>query len=75
MTIKQSMKDQAKEDHRPHQKKKKKKKTIDHFANQTNIKERIIFIKKIDTNFFSDTLIIAKGQRVNIFSGQLISPI
>ena len=26
MTIKQSMKDQAKEDHRPHQKKKKKKK-------------------------------------------------
>ena len=49
---------------------------MDHFANQTNIKERIIFIKKIDTNFFfSDTLIIAKGQRVNIFSGQLISPI
>ena len=38
MTIKQSMKDQAKEDHRTHQKKKKKK-TMDHFANQTNIKK------------------------------------
>ena len=67
MTIKQSMKDQAKEDHRPHQKKKKKKKTIDHFANQTNIKERIIFIKKIDTNFFFLTLSLSKKVRELIY--------
>lgn len=67
MTIKQSMKDQAKEDHRPHQKKKKKKNTIDHFANQTNIKERIIFIKKIDTNFFFLTLSLSKKVRELIY--------